>query len=213
MAYLSQYRSFGVATARPPTPIVDRRTLGRACAIVKATPYLFPPSRATLKSTGNKALIALINATGAPFDATFADVMGRSRRTPIRQARWASLVAVAEARPLWSIVRLSTYFGLDHTTVLYAFKRLGYAHGRRTPERRSYHVLDDEKDRQARHRACVVQGMSANSRSHKLSVTAVKAIRVSLDEGVDQLKLSRLHRVSKKTVQDIARRKTWRHVP
>lgn len=65
----------------------------------------------------------IIAATAAEHGMTLADVMSRSRKQSIVDARAACVIAVMTARPNFSLSETGRYFGLDHTTILYIVQR------------------------------------------------------------------------------------------
>ncbi len=54
-----------------------------------------------------------------------ADIIGRNRRKPYIAARFEAYRRVAEATR-WSLPRIGRLFRRDHTTVLSAFRRMGF---------------------------------------------------------------------------------------
>lgn len=78
--------------------------------------------------TPRQETLAIIEAVAHDHGITTHDVLGPCRRKPIVKARQAAMVAVARARPMLSLLQLGGIFRRDHTTVMYAFSKLGYQH-------------------------------------------------------------------------------------
>lgn len=71
------------------------------------------------------ALVAIIHATARKHGHRVEDLLGRSRWQPIASARDEALHLVTQARPDLSLPALGRLFGgRDHTTILYALRRI-----------------------------------------------------------------------------------------
>lgn len=66
-----------------------------------------------------------------------SEILADDRRAKLVAVRWAAMIAVAQSSPNMSISAIAGMFKRDHTTVLSAFKRAGYHHGRKGGEARS----------------------------------------------------------------------------
>lgn len=67
----------------------------------------------------------IIAEVAREHNITPADIIGRDKRKAYIAARFEAYKRVAEATR-WSLPRLGRLFGRDHTTVLSAFRRIGF---------------------------------------------------------------------------------------
>ncbi|TPM89846.1 helix-turn-helix domain-containing protein [Mesorhizobium sp. B2-1-3A] len=58
---------------------------------------------------------------------TYVDILGKSRRRKVVQARFDAIAAVKAARPMISLQQLGHLFHKDHTSIYHALKQRGLA--------------------------------------------------------------------------------------
>lgn len=73
---------------------------------------------------------AIIRALAHTSGECAAEVLSESRRSKVALARQRAMVILAMAKPAMSVISMAHAWGRDHTTLLHAFKKLGYKHGR-----------------------------------------------------------------------------------
>jgi hypothetical protein len=89
-----------------------------------------PPPRPPLSGLPRRRLATAVEQVAASHRVSVDDIMGKSERHKIIAARQDAYVAAAMVVPTWSVKRLGEYFGRDHSTLLYAFRKKGFIHGR-----------------------------------------------------------------------------------
>lgn len=72
-----------------------------------------------------------------------ADILYGPRTAKLVDARHEAIVAVHHARPHWSYPDLARVFGLDHSSVIYAFQRSGLELGRTVEAKRLRNLCHD----------------------------------------------------------------------
>lgn len=68
---------------------------------------------------------ALILSIAREHGLTYADMIGKSRRKHIVQARHEAIWAVRDARPDMSLPQIGRLFHKDHTSILHALRKRG----------------------------------------------------------------------------------------
>lgn len=206
------HRSFAVSTKAPAMPVVDLQAFRRPRVILKQ-PYSFPPSPFS-HSRESGSLRDVIADIAAQHGTTFSAVMGPTRGTEAAcRARVEAMIAIAELRRGWSINRIAGFFGRDHTTVLAAFKRAGYDHGRRRPPARDPAFLAARRERRRIWReTAAAAGRHPKASNCKLTADDVRAIRVRLADGHSQQSIAADFGVGRPTIQSICVGRFWAHV-
>lgn len=152
----------------------------------------------------------IAEAHGVPFEAIFSK--GRTRR--IVEARQKAMVEVAKMREQRSVVWIARFFGRDHTTVLYAFKSQGYAHGRPSVRDKRLDVTYSERRRLGAERLELWREGKAPHPSdraiRKLNVDQVIEIRSR--EGEPSKTVAADYGVSRNAIYRIWKREIWKHV-
>lgn len=213
MSFIS--RSFAVSTRAPAVPVVDRRRVmprhQRVGVAVKREQYLHPVVPEWFRPKAGE-LRNLVARTAFEHGSSWVDVLGTYRGPAVIRARHAVWVAVAIARPRWSVSRIAKFFSRDHTTILNAFKRLGYVHGRQPQGRRCKVKLAEQATRRAEWRARVARGEASRNNQSKLTAEDVRTIRKRAALGETGYKMAAEYGICTQTVYDAINRKTWRNV-
>ena len=84
-------------------------------ASVHAAPCGAPPSPSVRQ---------IISTAAADFGFELADLTGPDTRRDLVRARYAAIHAVRQAKPRFSLPQIGSAFGRDHTTVLYALRKM-----------------------------------------------------------------------------------------
>ena len=111
---LAQQRGQPVAAIEPPKP--ER--------VPVATPEPSNVVRLVIPRTEAQQIIADI---AHKHGLTYADIVGKSRRRRIIEARFDAVAAVKTARPMMSLNQLGRLFRRDHTSALAALRKRGLA--------------------------------------------------------------------------------------
>jgi hypothetical protein len=93
-----------------------KRDVLRIVSVPESNPQYYTPD-----PVGARRLVAHIaDKHGMGAD----DVFSKSRRKAVTAARYEAIGAVAKLCRQWSMPRMGRFFGLHHTTILYALNRL-----------------------------------------------------------------------------------------
>lgn len=114
-------RSFAITVRAPPAPFVERRRAARAVAVLKGAVY-GPPAQSGAPPSGRIAHI--IGQAAAQHASTYWDVVGPSQKARAVRARWLALVMLRTAYPKRGLIWLGHQVNRDHTTVLFALRRV-----------------------------------------------------------------------------------------
>ena len=67
---------------------------------------------------------AIVARVARDHGLTYANIMGGSRVRKVVAARWRAIAEVRISRPAWSIAKLGKFFGMDHTSILNALRKI-----------------------------------------------------------------------------------------
>jgi hypothetical protein len=160
-----------------------------------------PPQEASVKD--------IATAIARTHGCTLDEIRGERRMAQIVLARQEAMVAVAQARPDWSVYRIARWFGRHHATVLHAFKKLGYDHGRPKAPILTPEVRREREEQAAEYRRAVAAGERSPGHTVTLSPDAVRSIRRRLAAGERRVLLAREYGVSRSAIDEVATRKSW----
>lgn len=158
---------------------------------------------------GKAELRAKIREIAAAHGVSYDSIIAHNTFAAVVAARREAMVAVAKMRPSWSLSEVARFFHRHHATVIEAFYRAGYIHGRpqlRNPVRVEQRRLSGERMQ----RWYAGEGPHPRAVNGKLmpeQVREIKALRGEPDHEV-----ARAYGVRPLTIQHIWRGRTWKNV-
>jgi hypothetical protein len=130
---LAHYRAVNARTFNPPAPKLevmppkpDMRKIVMEVIAARAAECRDDASARILDELKAPVSVkALLKEVAGRHEVTVGEILGPSRVTKIKDARWEAIILVHAAHPLWSLPKIGRLFNKDHTTILHCLKQSG----------------------------------------------------------------------------------------
>lgn len=144
------------------------------------------------------------------FNVTPEDILGRQRKQPIVKARRAALGMVYIARPDLSLPALAGLFGLDHTSVIYALRKLDIYQNRSSDEQTQARNRLQRLRRLEKSAARVAAGYPVRAPNAKLTTYQAERVRWLLSQNVKHAAIAHEFGVTLKVISRVANGRTYK---
>ena len=103
----------------PPSAEVERDIIDLTALVIEPNPAFAPRVRAK----------QIVQKIACDHGVTAEDVLGTSRTAKTVKARHAAIAEIYTTFPQWSLEKVAQFFGVHHTSVLHAIRKMGVWRG------------------------------------------------------------------------------------